>query len=290
MKIAKGETYAGWTTLSEVETASPSVKIHARHSCGYETDITIGALKLARKENTTGCLKCRDNSSKKLFGTIKIAVDDRFWSKVEKGNESKDCWNWVAAKDTQGYGRFYTNSYKDSSGIKRKKFEQAHRYSFKIEYGDIPVGLFICHKCDNPNCVRPTHLFAGTPKDNSIDALSKGRLNSSFKPGKMSFKDVHNLRIPQHIVDSIKIEYNKDTTTHMDLSKKYRISARSVSDIVNGRWCGDRQSKRRTIPKETIKTVLELNKNETISQRSLARQVNITQQMVSYIIKKYRKV
>lgn len=55
------------------------------------------------------------------------------------------------------------------------KMLAAHRVSFELHYGPIPLGMFICHSCDNPSCVNPEHLFIGTNKDNQQDAISKGR-------------------------------------------------------------------------------------------------------------------
>jgi len=64
-----------------------------------------------------------------------------------------------------GYGRFTIG----------KRIFGAHRLSYMLAYGSIPDGLFVCHRCDNPPCVRPEHLFLGTPIDNIKDSLAKGR-------------------------------------------------------------------------------------------------------------------
>jgi hypothetical protein len=87
----------------------------------------------------------------------------RFWDKVEK---SDGCWNWKASKNKQGYGRF---------GIAAGQSVNAHRVSYAIANGPIPIGLFICHVCDNPSCVNPDHLFAGTRQDNIDDMMIKKR-------------------------------------------------------------------------------------------------------------------
>lgn len=92
-----------------------------------------------------------------------------FWKKVIK---SDGCWKWTAAKNESGYGMF---------GIGKKKLDRAHRISWKLLRGDIPKGLFVLHKCDNPECSNPEHLFLGTNLDNVRDMISKGR-NSKPPP------------------------------------------------------------------------------------------------------------
>ena len=91
---------------------------------------------------------------------------DRFWNKVSK---SDDCWEWLAHKNPKGYGKF---RYAGANGC------LAHRVSWELEYGDIPDGMHVLHRCDNPSCVRPDHLFLGTNKDNVEDRVSKGRQRS----------------------------------------------------------------------------------------------------------------
>ena len=88
---------------------------------------------------------------------------ERFWAKVDK---SGDCWEWTGGKMRGGYG-----SFKDDGG----KTVYAHRISWAINCGRIPKGLCVCHHCDNPNCVNPSHLFLGTDKDNKQDSMGKGR-------------------------------------------------------------------------------------------------------------------
>lgn len=95
----------------------------------------------------------------------------RFWAKVDK---SSTCWNWTADVNTRGYGFFALRH-----GVKI----YAHRYSYQLAAGPIPKGLFICHRCDNPRCVRPDHLFAGTQKQNIQDAVSKGRMARGDRQG-----------------------------------------------------------------------------------------------------------
>ena len=112
----------------------------------------------------------------------------RFWEKVEI---TETCWNWTRAKRSRGYGAF---------GVRRlNRVFDAHRLSWEFSYGPIPPGLFVCHHCDNPACVRPDHLFIGTHQDNMDDMKSKGR-QGERRGGKPSIPIA--IRLWKHTVKS----------------------------------------------------------------------------------------
>jgi hypothetical protein len=92
-------------------------------------------------------------------------VESRFWSKVAK---TPACWVWTASRDDSGYGRLKV-------GGKRGIAKRAHRLAWELLRGPIPDGLCVLHRCDNPPCVNPAHLFLGTKRDNTLDATAKGR-------------------------------------------------------------------------------------------------------------------
>lgn len=96
------------------------------------------------------------------------AADVRFWMKVDKAGE---CWTWTAGRGDHGYGSF-TND--DGGAV------SAHRFSYELHYGPIPDGMVVCHRCDNPPCVRPEHLSIGTQADNVQDMFEKGRAVSGW--------------------------------------------------------------------------------------------------------------
>jgi hypothetical protein len=101
-----------------------------------------------------------------------VTVADRFWAKVSKG-EPSDCWPWTASRNSKGYGVF---------GIGPKNYK-AHRVALWITTGAWPEpGKVVCHRCDNPSCVNPSHLYVGTASDNVQDCMKRGRYRQPPQP------------------------------------------------------------------------------------------------------------
>ena len=141
---------------------------------------------------------------------------ERFWSKVDK---SGDCWEWLAGKNKKGYGQFH---------ISRKQLG-AHRVSWELTNSEIPEGLCVLHRCDNPGCVNPDHLFLGTAQDNSDDKISKGRdsrlKGEDLPQSKLTWKDVREIRSIYPLL------------TQQQLATAYGVGQASIWEIVhNMRW------------------------------------------------------
>lgn len=132
---------------------------------------------------------------------------ERFWENVGKGGDS-ECWEWTAGCNGQGYGELYIDGEQNYT----------HRLSYKWHCGD-PDGLNVLHHCDNPPCVNPKHLYAGTQGDNIQDAYDRNR-----REKKLSDEDR----------TEIKARYG-DGANQYDLAEEYGVQQSMISMVVNGR-------------------------------------------------------
>ncbi len=138
-------------------------------------------------------------------------VSDRFWSRVDK---SGDCWLWTGSLHDWGYGQFL---------LVDKRF-YAHRLAWALFHGAIPPGIMVCHRCDVPRCVRPDHLFLGTPKQNSEDMVRKGR----GRPGMVGKK------LDQERASEIRCRYAAGGVSQAELAREFGVSGNTVWRIVRG--------------------------------------------------------
>ena len=138
----------------------------------------------------------------------------RFLSQVDKSGE---CWVWTGPVTEKGYGRFGVNNTR----------VRAHRYAYQHYVGDIGAGNLVCHKCDNPGCVNPDHLFVGLPSDNSADMVSKGRQTKGEKNPQAKLSESQVVEIRRMVREG----YGKPT-----IAAQFNISEVTVSDIVKRTW------------------------------------------------------
>lgn len=179
--------------------------------CGVER-VKRGA-ELVRNGGSCGCLKSEMNSeSMKAMQLARHGtIEDRFFSRF-KVSES-GCWIWSAHCDKDGYGVLPGNEVSI----------RAHRFSFIHHFGPIDDGAIICHKCDNPGCVNPEHLFSGTTKENCQDMLLKGRdkmVGSRNNKAKLNEEQVAFIR--------------QSTLSALSLSIKFSVSKSAIKRIKNG--------------------------------------------------------
>lgn len=158
---------------------------------------------------------CESKYVKKIPEKFVNSIKNRFYAKILIPNEN-GCMIWNGSKDPRGYGGFV--------GL-HKKMTSAHRYSYQLHIGIIPKGMFVCHKCDNPSCVNPEHLFLGTNSDNHQDMLKKGREkdNSGTKNG-MS-------KLDESKVIEIKKLLSEGNLTHKEIGNRFNISRQVVSSL-----------------------------------------------------------
>lgn len=162
-----------------------------------------------------------------------------FWARVEK---SDGCWPWRGAR-LRGYGKF------NSRTLGRQGY--AHRFAYEFARGPIPDGLQVLHRCDNPPCCNPDHLFLGTQLDNIADMVAKGRGASGDRSGWRT----HPERMPRgerhsHAkLTAAQVEEIRATPrrrgSQRALARRFGVSEATVSLIVNGfLWKADAAPRR----------------------------------------------
>ena len=146
----------------------------------------------------------------------KSAVD-RFWFAVVK--RESGCWLYRNRPEVYG-------NIKGDDG--RNKL--AHRFSYELHVGPIPVGMFICHKCDTPGCVNPEHLYAGTHEDNNRDKVERDR----YRTAACQADKLRRRAMDSVTAAAVKEEYESGRFSMMQLAKKYSCSQSTISCIIRG--------------------------------------------------------
>jgi hypothetical protein len=142
---------------------------------------------------------------------------ERLWSKTVVECE---CWVWHGSRNPQGYGSILVGSVREGT----YRIDRVHRASFREHFGSLPADADVCHKCDNPPCWRPEHLFLGTAADNIADALSKGRIPVG--------EDAAKSKLTNAQVAEIRSRHTTGGISQTQLAAEYGVSQSAVNAIL----------------------------------------------------------
>lgn len=137
-------------------------------------------------------------------------LEERFRSRVAAGGPD-ECWEWTAGRIPAGYGAIWDGRINNN--------RLTHRLAWELANGQsVPEGMYVCHRCDNPPCCNPDHLFIGTHQDNDADRVAKGR---TAKPG---------AKLSADQVETIRAELLRGRRG-VDLAREFGVSTTTISEI-----------------------------------------------------------
>ena len=205
-----------WTVVSEAKKPTESTATGKFWNCVCEcgtNKVVYGVTLRSGASKSCGCLKAERSAinMRKMRLQKCGSLMDRFFSRfVQLAN---GCWQWRSHTDKDGYGLLPGNG----------RATRAHRLSYEIHNGKILDGLIICHRCDNPGCVNPDHLFVGTQKDNAQDALKKRRHYVGEKNGRS--------KLTKEIVKEIL----HSSLSSQQLADKFGVTKRTINNAKRGK-------------------------------------------------------
>ena len=206
---------AAWTEMS----ISPEMVVrlvHQRHA----DQKTVGVYHTLSLCNSGPLLQIiGDSTVNELPANFDV---NRFWNKVEKAGRDT-CWVWIGARQsTNSYGRMKIDG----------AIESAHRISYMLEHGRIADGLWVLHKCDNPPCVNPSHLFLGNRSDNMKDAYKKGRAFEPHKHGYVSYgENVSTAKLTNAQAEMIR----ESDLRISELARAFSVSRKAIRNVRQGK-------------------------------------------------------
>lgn len=150
-------------------------------------------------------------------------VEERFWSKVAVGKPNQ-CWEWRRSRKADGYGQFRV---KPGGSPQR-----ASRVAWELAFGPIPNGLWVLHRCDNPPCCNPGHLFLGTPADNHADMTAKGRAAHPRPGDRATF--IENVRRLTDDEITLARRLHEQGESCRSIARHLRVAHTTISRLING--------------------------------------------------------
>lgn len=179
--------------------------------CGESLQIESWQMRRGRGKFCS--IPCRQASMlRKSWEARRARFEKEFWAKVDQSARPSGCWPFLGSNRRGGYGRL----------IMYGKYHLAHRVSYRLAIGEIPDGLLVCHRCDNPPCCNPQHLFLGDHLANMRDRDAKGR--ASLHRAKITANDA--ARIKGRLAAG---------ELGITLAKEFCISQTAISRIKVGR-------------------------------------------------------
>lgn len=190
---------------------------------------------------------------------------DRFSDFMSRVRRGRGCWTWTGSTGPKGYGYF------SLKGITQR----AHRAAYYFAHGVDPGAMFVCHRCDNPSCVRPSHLFLGTIYDNNADMRAKGRGARGTRQGFAKLTD-----------DGARsaVEAFRAGQTLTQIARKLGVDRTAIGDVISAKtWAHATGltapipvSRSRGLTAGLVRDIRHAAANSTLSYKRLAKQYGVT--------------
>lgn len=148
----------------------------------------------------------------------RTTIEEKLWPRLVIAENG--CWNWTGGKDWDGYG-----------ALRWGKEQRAHRVAYILTMGPIPEDMWVLHRCDNPSCCNPFHLFLGDADDNNKDMMRKGHNRVAFGENHTASK------LTNEQIIEIRRLHSEGNTTQREIAKRFCVGFKAINKIVLGqRW------------------------------------------------------